>query len=110
MMPHTTIRSGRIALTRVEVLVVVCVIPFVLALVFVLTTLVPHVNVRHTLSTRTVCASNLRGVGQAMYIYAQDGDKFPVASGISETSTATYWAYRRSLPPSNSGAAPSVTA
>src|SRR5262249_27573748 len=50
------------------------------------------------------------GIGQAMYIYAQDGDKFPVASGTSENSAATYWACRESLPPTNSGAAPSVTA
>jgi hypothetical protein len=37
------------------------------------------------LSKRTVCSANLRGIGQAMYIYAQDGDVFP---SIAQSRTA----------------------
>ncbi len=37
----------------------------------------PSLSRARELSKRTVCAANLRGIGQAMYIYAQDDNKFP---------------------------------
>src|SRR5262249_41345884 len=62
------------------------------------------------LSKRTVCASNLRGIGQAMYIYAQDGDKFPVTTGYSNVVSPaacphTMWGAYRTQQPSTTGTA-----
>lgn len=39
--------------------------------------LLPSLSRARDLSKRTVCAANLRGIGQAMYIHAQDDGKFP---------------------------------
>lgn len=39
--------------------------------------LLPSLSRARELSKRTVCSANLRGIGQAMYIHAQDDDKFP---------------------------------
>jgi hypothetical protein len=39
--------------------------------------LLPSLSRARELSKRVVCSANLRGIGQAMYIHAQDGDHFP---------------------------------
>jgi prepilin-type processing-associated H-X9-DG protein len=39
--------------------------------------LLPSLSRARELSKRTVCAANMRGIGQSMYIYAQDGGMFP---------------------------------
>lgn len=41
--------------------------------------LLPSLSRARELSKRTVCAANMRGIGQAMYIYAQDYDDFRFA-------------------------------
>lgn len=39
--------------------------------------LLPALSRARELSMRTVCSANLRGIGQSLYIYAQDGGMFP---------------------------------
>ncbi len=39
--------------------------------------MLPSLSRARELSKRTVCGANLRGIGRAMYIHAQNGDKFP---------------------------------
>lgn len=83
------------AFTLIELLVVVAIIALLISI------LLPSLSRARELSKRTVCASNLRGIGQAMYIYAQDGDKFPVTSGYrTGTGNCAIWgAYRSTQPP-----------
>ena len=51
--------------------------------------LLPSLSRARELSKRTVCAANLRGIGQAMYIYAQDAPgTFPAIAG--EAMTGAY--------------------
>lgn len=79
--------------TLIELLVVVAIIALLISI------LLPSLSRARELSKRTVCSSNLRGIGQSMYIYAQDGDKFPASSGRHATSAATYWFFRTIVPP-----------
>lgn len=94
--------SKKKAFTLIELLVVVAIIALLISI------LLPSLSRARELSKRTVCASNLRGIGQAMYIYAQDGDKFPVTAGYKTGGNATFWFFRSTLP-STTGT-PSVTA
>lgn len=69
------------AFTLIELLVVVAIIALLISI------LLPSLSRARELSKRTVCAANLRGIGQAMYIYAQDEPGvFPC---IAQTYTAT---------------------
>ena len=92
------------AFTLIELLVVVAIIALLISI------LLPSLSRARELSKRTVCSSNLRGIGQAMYIYAQDGDKFPVTSGYKTGgSNCLVWGqYRLTAPPSTG--TPSVSA
>ncbi len=59
------------AFTLIELLVVIAIIALLISI------LLPSLSRARELSKRTVCSANLRGIGQAAYIYAQDGDIFP---------------------------------
>jgi prepilin-type N-terminal cleavage/methylation domain-containing protein len=65
------------AFTLIELLVVIAIIALLISI------LLPSLSRARELSKRTVCSANLRGIGQAAYIYAQDGDSFPANSGLS---------------------------
>jgi len=69
------------AFTLVELLVVIAILSVLMAIVF------PSISESYELSRRTVCASNLRGLGHAMYLYALEGSRrFPA---IAQTYTNT---------------------
>ena len=60
------------AFTLIELLVVVAIIALLISI------LLPSLSRAREMSKRAVCASNLRGIGQAMYIYANDNyEQFP---------------------------------
>ena len=48
-----------------------------LAILVMLPNMLPALSRARELSKRTVCSANLRGIGQSLYIYAQDGGMFP---------------------------------
>lgn len=68
-------------------------------LALLISILLPSLARARELSKRTVCSSNLRGIGQACYIYAQDGDLFPMRTVPRTDGAVTYWAYRHKRPP-----------
>jgi prepilin-type N-terminal cleavage/methylation domain-containing protein/prepilin-type processing-associated H-X9-DG protein len=91
------------AFTLIELLVVVAIIALLISI------LLPSLSRARELSKRTVCLSNLRGIGQGMYIYAQDGDIFPMHAQ-SFAGQQGFWfdqRHRTTLPPTTSD--PSVT-
>ncbi|MFO0973352.1 MAG: prepilin-type N-terminal cleavage/methylation domain-containing protein [Phycisphaerae bacterium] len=71
----------RWAFTLIELLVVVAIIALLISI------LLPSLSRARELSKRTVCLSNIRSLGQGMYIYAQDGDVFPCYAGPSAAAT-----------------------
>jgi prepilin-type N-terminal cleavage/methylation domain-containing protein/prepilin-type processing-associated H-X9-DG protein len=69
------------AFTLIELLVVIAIIALLISI------LLPSLSRARELSKRTVCMANLRGIGQASYIYAQDGDVFPhISRGTAGTT------------------------
>jgi prepilin-type N-terminal cleavage/methylation domain-containing protein/prepilin-type processing-associated H-X9-DG protein len=70
-------KKRRWAFTLIELLVVVAIIALLISI------LLPSLSRARELSKRTVCLANIRGIGQGMHIYAQDGDTFPMYAGPS---------------------------
>lgn len=96
----------RKAFTLIELLVVIAIIALLISI------LLPSLSRARELSKRTVCSANLRGIGQAMYIYAQDEPG--VFPSIAEVFTGTgnnmalFRPVDRTTPPPTTGI-PSVT-
>ena len=72
------------AFTLIELLVVIAIIALLISI------LLPSLSRARELSKRTVCSANLRGIGQAMYIYAQDDPGvFPAIAATSGIPPST---------------------
>jgi len=74
------------AFTLIELLVVIAIIALLISI------LLPSLSRARELSKRTVCSANLRGIGQAFYLYAQDDPGvFPAIAATTglPPSTAT---------------------
>lgn len=75
--------KNRVAFTLIELLVVIAIIGIVAAL------LVPTVGRARESARRAMCANNLRQIGLAIYLYADDHDGyFPPPLSLDES---TYW-------------------
>jgi len=94
------------AFTLIELLVVVAIIALLISI------LLPSLSRARELSKRTVCAANLSDKAKALYIYAQDGDVFPMSSGTSQLTTGNMFLFnnthRTAIPPTTG--VPSSTA
>jgi len=95
------------AFTLIELLVVVAIIALLISI------LLPSLSRARELSKRTVCAANLSDKAKALYIYAQDGDVFPMSSQTyPDTGTNMYLfnnnLHRTTVPPTTG--VPSPTA
>jgi prepilin-type N-terminal cleavage/methylation domain-containing protein/prepilin-type processing-associated H-X9-DG protein len=93
------------AFTLIELLVVIAIIALLISI------LLPSLSRARELSKRTVCSANLRGLGQAMFIYAQDDPGvFPMIAQPLEgnPNMQNFQPNHRSVEPPTSGV-PSVT-
>ncbi len=77
------VKKKKKGFTLIELLVVIAIIALLISI------LLPSLSRARELSKRTVCAANLRGIGQAMYIYAQDEPGvFPAVAEVFTGSPA----------------------
>jgi len=101
-----TVRRFR-AFTLIELLVVIAIIALLISI------LLPSLSRARELSKRTVCSANLRGIGQAMYLYASDDPGvFPAiaqttglgqAGGIADGRMQIFFPNDRTSEPSTTG-------
>lgn len=95
------------AFTLLELLVVVAIISLLM------TILMPSLSQTHERAKRTVCASNLHGLIQAMYLYAQNPPgAFPMTSGSTSLTSSNMYLFNpnhRTFVPPTTGA-PNITA
>lgn len=92
------------AFTLIELLVVIAIIALLISI------LLPSLSRARELAKRTVCSANLKGIGESAYIYAQDGDVFPMYTQVDQTNAgimALWIGGDRSTPPPPGG--PSTT-
>ncbi|HVP09826.1 MAG TPA: prepilin-type N-terminal cleavage/methylation domain-containing protein [Phycisphaerae bacterium] len=89
------------AFTLIELLVVVAIIALLISI------LLPSLSRARELSKRTVCGANVRGVGQAFYIYAQDDPgTFPAIASTTTSPEGGFQVFNstdRSIEPSTTG-------
>ena len=72
------------AFTLIELLVVIAIIALLISI------LLPSLSRARELSKRTVCSANLRGIGQAFYLYAQDDPGvFPAIAATTTLAPST---------------------
>jgi len=84
------------AFTLIELLVVVAIIALLISI------LLPSLSRARELSKRTVCSANLRGIGQAMYIYAQDDPQiFPAIFQDTQAQSSNMYLFNNNLHRSN---------
>ena len=116
--PRNRGRAGRIVMKRtkgftlVELLVVVAIIALLVSI------LLPTLSRAKELTKRTICGTNLKGIGSSAFIYASDSDDFfPVAPAVMYTGGSAYdkWSGKtdgtwRIIAPSKTNDTVSVTA
>jgi prepilin-type N-terminal cleavage/methylation domain-containing protein len=98
------------AFTLIELLVVIAIIALLISI------LLPSLSRARELSKRTVCSANLRGIGTAYYLYAQDdpgvfpalGTTTGAPSSVSEGQVQLFDSKDRTTEPSTTGI-PSTT-
>jgi len=82
LLQEVTVRRRK-GFTLIELLVVVAIIALLISI------LLPSLSRARELAKRAVCSSNLRGIGQAMYIYANDNSEFFPHDAYSQAITGT---------------------
>jgi prepilin-type N-terminal cleavage/methylation domain-containing protein len=75
----------RFGFTLIELLVVIAIIAMLLAI------LMPSLKMAKEVAKRVICANNQKGLGQGVFIYANENDDFLPKSGYSQTGNGSPW-------------------